>query len=177
MLLPPIPAQSVPRDLTPKNAVAKTYLGEETDLGPEVSDPNLRSSLLPPGDVKVRLWDNLRAEVEGMILRRRKAKWSAARIIQGSFFPERPLPAPKLGWPAFLCRAESLGLFTLPDQTQARSLKGYHFVFDGDRTFVEYQKDGVYRAYAYDNPDWQNGWPPAKRMVALLDFIRSQFPR
>ncbi len=157
--------------------MARTMFSEQYDPLVGTGLTALKRRLLPPGDIEVRYWGGFAWGTQAIILRRHVGKWTAARLVEWSRKPPTPLPAAKLGWPRFWAKAEKLGVFTLPDQENAGSKKGYDKIFDGYSTFVEYQKDGLYRAYAYDNPGNQTNWPPAKPMAALDRFVRSQFPR
>ena len=136
----------------------------------------LKKHLLPAGDVEVRYWGGFHWGTMAIILRRADGKWSGKRLNARSGHPPTPLPAPKLGWPVFWVKAEKIGIFTLPDDSTIADRKGYSRIDDGYSTLVEYQKDGIYRAYAYNNPELQKEWRYAKPMATLDRFINSQFP-
>ena len=170
-------AQTAPRDLTPKDAMARGMFYKPGEMLATSGLGSLSRHLLPRGDAEVRYWGGFAWSTDVYILRRRAGTWSAAHLVAWSRKPPVPLPAPKLGWPAFWMKAERLGIYTLPDQENAGSKKGLLGIDDGYSTLVEFQRDGVYRAYAYDNPTNQTSWPPAKPMAALVRFLAEQFPR
>jgi len=60
---------------------------------------------------------------------------------------------------------------TLPDSSQ---LKDEQIVHDGTSYVVEVKKDGVYRKYAYGNPDYQP-WPEAKQMLRIASILYTGF--
>lgn len=110
------------------------------------------------------------------MLRRTQGQWQASRLIGWGAKKAVPLSPPTSGWPTFSKELGRLRVFELPDQNDVRDRKGYREIMDGYSTLVEYQKDGVYRAYAYNNPGNQATWAPAKPMAALDVYLRAQFP-
>lgn len=177
MLLPLLLAQAALRDLTPAGAQARGYLLSVARLAGLGGYGSLGKHRLPPGDVEVRFWGGFALwGTRGLVLRKRAGRWTAVRI--GGLHPERrkALPAPRSGWPAFWGEAERRGIFTLPDQNQIKDKKGLAGIDDGYSNLVEFQRDGVYRAYAYDNPANQSTWPPARPMAALDRLVGREFP-
>jgi hypothetical protein len=81
------------------------------------------------------------------------------------------LPEPKSGWGASLRRLEIAGLFTLPDAQTIHCLAG---VNDGAGYVVEFSRDGVYRTYMYENPDYAR-CNEARAMIQIGDIISEEF--
>lgn len=142
---------------------------------------DLRKHLLPKGDEEVRIWMGFGITyLQGMILRKKAEKWSATRLL--SALPNRPKSrwakayvAPKSGWATFLTKAETLGLWTLPDDSTLPQ-KDRKEVMDGFSYVVEIQREGKYRAYQYDNPEYQTQWPESKRILAIGKLLEQEFP-
>jgi len=118
---------------------------------------SLRTDPLPNGDFEVRVWHGFGlTPLEGFVLRRTGDQWSAS-FLKG-VTPNAPpneliqtLPEPKSGWGGCWRRLDDAGLFTLPDATAIHCLAG---VNDGAGYVVELNRDGVYRTYMYENPDY-----------------------
>ena len=136
---------------------------------------------LPAGDAEVRVWGGFGlGNLEGTILRRKGSVWTAVRLV-GAYPGTRSRPrkvayaAPKGGWPAFWRKAEAFGIWSLPDESTLPQAKRMG-IDDGISYLVETQRDGRYRAYAYNNPALQTGWPEAARMARLAWLLELSFP-
>lgn len=142
---------------------------------------DLRRHRLPVGDAEVRVWGGFGlGDLQGTILRRKGGVWTAVRLaggFPGTRFRSRKAAyaAPKGGWPLFWRKAEAFGIWSLPDETAWPASKRAR-VDDGIAYLVEAQRDGRYRAYAYDNPASQTGWPEAARMARLARLLEIAFP-
>ena len=142
---------------------------------------DLRRHALPKGDAAVRVWNGFGiTNLIGVVLRSKGGVWTATRLIGGFDDPKHPsrkvvYPAPVGGWPAFWRRAEALKVWSLPDES-ALPQKDRKWVNDGFSTLVETARDGRYRAYAYDNPEFQTQWPEAGRIMALNRLTDAAFP-
>jgi hypothetical protein len=73
-----------------------------------------------------------------------------------------------VAWPAVARQLDSLGAWTLPDES-ALPPRGAA-VFDGVSLVVEARDGAAYRAYQYGNP---HGWrrPEAERAAAIIDLV------
>lgn len=165
-----------PRDLTPAKASAHRYLRSAIEIARTNGLGRLDKHLLPSGDVEVRYWGGFAWGTRGVRLRREGGKWTVFSLERGRNQRPKRLPDPRSGWPTFWSQVEKLGLWSISDEDTHRNRRGYATIFDGYSTLVEYQRDGVYRAYAYNNPGNQSTWPPSKPMAALSRFIESNFP-
>jgi len=138
---------------------------------------SLRSAALPDGDVEVRVWHGFGlTALEGFVLKRVAGQWSAIHldgVTRKVVSPEseQKLGTPKFGWDASFRRLEEAGLFTLPD---ASSLGCNGGATDGMSYVVEFNRDGVYRTYMYDNPDYAK-CEEAKRMIYIGNLISEDF--
>lgn len=143
---------------------------------------DLRKTLLPQGDEEIRLWYAPTGPPNTVLyLRLTKGAWTAERRYWGGgdkYDEDWSIryANPKSGWSAFWRQADELGMRTLPDDSQLPQ-KHRHLVNDGIVVYVEIQAKGRYRAYRYDNPQCQDGWPDAKRMADLLASVENEFPR
>lgn len=142
---------------------------------------DLRNKLLPLGDEEMRVWEGFgKTFLQGTILRKVGGTWIAMRLLSETQRGKRRdwtkvYPGPKTGWPTFWSLAESLGIWTLPDdstlpQERRRTIR------DGYSIVVETQRKGKYRVYAYNNPREQKQWPTAARMMAIGKLLGSEFP-
>jgi len=137
---------------------------------------SLRSYRLADGDFEIRVWHGFGVTaLRGFVLTRVNGQWSAVllRAIprNGASNESQPLREPKSGWEASLRRLEQAGLFTLPDAIAIHCLAG---VNDGAGYVVEFNRDGVYRTYMYENPDYAR-CNEAKRMIQIGDIISEEF--
>lgn len=169
-------APTIPQDLTTPNATARTYLHGALGVAEWNGFADFRKRLLPVGDVEVRFWGGFARGTQGLVFRRQAGTWSATELAPVRRMKPRRLPAPKSGWPIFWSRAEELGIWTLPDETEIKDRKGYSRIFDGYSNLVETQRGGAYRAYGYNNPQNQTRWRYAKPMADLDRLVKSEFP-
>jgi hypothetical protein len=138
---------------------------------------SLRSAALPGDDFEVRVWRGFGLTgFEGFVLRRASGVWSASLLKNvaakgASNQSLKMLRAPKSGWGASLQRLENAGLFTLPDAIAIRCLASLN---DGWGYVVEFNRDGVYRTYMYENPD-HAPCKEAKRMIQIGNIISEEF--
>jgi hypothetical protein len=137
----------------------------------------LRSTALPDGDLEVRVWHGFGlTALEGFVLRRAAGDWSAIHLDGvtrnvASAESQKNLQAPKSGWEACWQRLQDAGLLTLPD---AAAIGCSAMVNDGMSYVVEYNREGIYRTYMYDNPDYAK-CDEAKRMIAIGNLISEEF--
>lgn len=193
MLLYFVFALQAPRDITAIHSAAKDPKQYSRRIASQCGLIDLRRARLPKGDEELRLWD-YGWTVETVILRRRAGAWSAVRVsaqwtqLSGSkryrLVPTPPenVSAPPEGWPKFWKRVETLRAWTLPDQSQLPPIRrglvatDAHIVTDGHAIEVETQRNGIYRAYFYTNPDIGKQGPNSDRIVALDRLLLSKFP-
>jgi len=142
---------------------------------------DLRQKLLPTGDAEIRVWGGFGTTfLQGTILRRVKGTWIAVRLLSETHNGKRRdwtkvYTGPKAGWPTFWSRAESLGIWTLPDDSTLPQ-EGRQTTKDGYSIIVETQRAGKYRVYAYNNPKLQTQWPTAARIMAIGKLLGAEFP-
>lgn len=137
----------------------------------------LRSGALPGDDFEVRVWHGFGLTLlEGFILKRAGAQWSAIHLrgITRTMPPldfQKTLPPPKSGWDKSWQRLQDAGILSLPD---AISIGCSPMDLDGMSYVVEYNRDGSYRTYMYDNPD-NAKCDEAKRMIKIGNMIAEEF--
>lgn len=142
---------------------------------------DLRVTPLPKGDEEIRLWSGGWHSISWVLmLRKTGGTWTAERLFWGGgdeYDPDWTIPyaAPVSGWPTFWRTADELGLRTLPDDSRLPQKLRVE-VDDGMQVVVEVQAKGTYRAYRYDNPQWQVAWPEARRMTRLFELTEKEFP-
>ena len=138
---------------------------------------SLRSKAFPNNDLEIRVWHGFGLTLlEGFLLRRTAGEWLAVHLdgVTRKASPaefQKRLGPPKSGWDAFLRRLEEAGFFTLPD---ASAVNCNTFQHDGMSYVVEFNRDGVYRTYMYDNPDYAQ-CNEAKRMIRIGNIISEEF--
>lgn len=139
--------------------------------------PDLRETVLPAGDIEVRLWDGFGLTLlQGFVLKRTAGRWMAILLLPavpryaGQDY-KKALPVPRSGWERFWNGLVREGLLTLPDSS---TLKGERRYFDGTSYVVEINHDKTYRTYMYGNPDEQK-WPQAKRIVKIIRTVYQEF--
>jgi hypothetical protein len=137
----------------------------------------LRSGALPNDDLEVRVWHGFGlTALEGFVFKRTAGDWSAIHldgITRKVASPEsqKNLAAPKSGWETFWQRLQDAGILTLPD---AATIQCSAMVNDGMGYVVEYNRNGIYRTYMYDNPNFAK-CDEAKRMIAIGNLISAEF--
>lgn len=142
---------------------------------------DLRKSNLPVGDEEIRVWGGFGITfLQGTILRKVSGRWIALRLLSETHNGKRRdwtkvYTGPKTGWPTFWSQAESLGIWTLPDDSTLPQA-GRKTVLDGYSIIVETLRKGKYRVYAYNNPKEQTQWPTAARVLAVGKLFGKEFP-
>lgn len=138
---------------------------------------SLRAAALPDNDIEVRVWHGFGlTALEGFVLKRVTGEWSAVHLegihpgLRRSEY-EKKLQPPKSGWELCWRRLEEGGILTLPD---ASAVGCSTMVTDGMSYVVEFNDNGTYRTYMYDNPDYAK-CNDAKRMIAIGNIISSEF--
>lgn len=137
----------------------------------------LRVRALPGDDFEVRVWHGFGLTLlEGFVLKRSGAQWSAIHL-RGIPRNKRPqefqktLQPPKSGWDKSWQRLQDAGILSLPD---AFAIDCSPMDVDGMSYVVEYNRDGIYRTYMYDNPD-NAKCDEAKRMIEIGNMIAEEF--
>lgn len=143
---------------------------------------DLRKRRLPKGSAELRLWSGFGPSMtEAYLFAYDGRGWKASKLLSALPWYKRlryrmELPAPKAGWMAFWRRLEGLGVWTLPDWADVPTKgHGTNVQLDGIVYFVETQRNGVYRAYSYVNPQ-DATFPQARRFMAITRYVESQFP-
>jgi hypothetical protein len=137
----------------------------------------LRAGALRGNDLEVRVWHGFGlTALAGFVLRRANGHWSALDLDGVTRNPassesRRNLPAPKSGWDACWQRLQDAGILTLPDAAGIGCSAG---VTDGMSYVVEFNREGIYRTYMYDNPDYAKCYE-AKQMIAIGNLISEEF--
>lgn len=173
-------------EIPPKSIAVAAYgkIGDRQTIVGRVAAAgfgDLRKKDLPPGDEEMRVWGGFgKTFLQGTILRKVGGHWIAMRLLSESHRGKRRdwtkvYPGPKKGWPAFWARAESLGIWTLPDDSTLPQA-GRQSVRDGYSIVVETQRGGKYRVYAYENPRAQTQWTSAARILLIGKLLGSEFP-
>jgi hypothetical protein len=138
---------------------------------------NLRTLVLPEGDLEVRVWNGFgNTALEGFVMKRSAGQWAAihldgihSRLPRNKY--QRKLHPPKSGWEECWTRLVDAGLLTLPDASQ---LGDEPMFADGMSYVVEYKVDGNYRTYEYSNPEYHDR-DEAKRMLEISNIIFEEF--
>jgi hypothetical protein len=137
----------------------------------------LRAVALPDNDLEVRVWHGFGlTALEGFVLKRTAGRWSAIHLDGitrkvASAESQRNLQAPKSGWDGCWRRLQDAGILTLPDAAAIGCTAG---VLDGMSYVVEYNYEGAYRTYLYDNPDYAK-CDEAKRLIQIGNLISEEF--
>ena len=137
----------------------------------------LRSRALPGDDFEIRVWHGFGVTLlEGFVLKRAGAQWSASHLrgitrnMPSQEF-QKSLQPPKSGWDKSWQRLQEAGILSLPD---AVAIGCSPMDNDGMSYVVEYNRDGIYRTYMYDNPDYAK-CDEAKRMIKIGNIIAEEF--
>jgi hypothetical protein len=132
---------------------------------------------LPNDDLEIRVWHGFGlTALEGFVLKRTAGQWAAVHldgIIRklASTESQHNLQAPKSGWDACWHRLQDAGVLSLPD---AAAIGCSTMINDGMSYVVEYNYEGTYRTYMYDNPDYSK-CIEAKRMIQIGNLISEEF--
>jgi hypothetical protein len=138
----------------------------------------LSTTELSDRDLEVRFWyDGRPYVINGFIIRRRAAQWSALGIRQTnegepSQVTQEPLPKPKSGWEAAWQRLIDAGILTLPDGSSIKRCNSE--VLDGGGYVFETKVERVYRTYMYRNPQFAN-CDEAKQVLLIEKIIADEF--
>jgi len=147
-------------------------IDERAKLG---SLKSLRSAAVPNDDIEIRVWRGFGlTPLAGFVLKRVSAQWAAlflAPTLSRTVDKSQSLSAPKSGWDACWRRLQDAGVLILPDAHAIGCSAG---VNDGMSYVVEYNYDGTYRTYLYDNPDYAK-CNEAKRMIQIGNVISEEF--
>jgi hypothetical protein len=137
----------------------------------------LRESPLRDDDLEIRVWHGFGVTaLQGFILKRAAGQWSAIHLngIRAGLPPheyQKLLQPPKSGWDLCWQRLQATSILTLPDASAIGCSGGLN---DGMSYVVEYNRDGVYRTYMYENPDYAR-CDEAKRMIEIGSIISEEF--
>jgi hypothetical protein len=144
----------------------------------------LRSKLLPKGVAEIRVWQGFGITyLEGYRFRLEAGNWRGWKLepaIPGrkdlkDIRFQSPLKPPTQGWPAFWKAMEAEGLYTLSDFEALPGKK--NTVLDGMSYVVEFQKEGKYRTYCYDNPSYQpKNWKEIDNIINIAKLLHQSFP-
>jgi hypothetical protein len=166
-----------PQSSKPNSDWERIYFEEINERARVARLPNLRTLVLPGGDLEVRVWNGFGVSaLEGFVMKRSSGKWSAMQL-DGIYsgLPRNKyqvkLQIPKSGWKECWKRLVDTGLLTLPDASQ---LGDEPHVTDGTSYVVEYKVDGNYRTYRYSNPEYHDR-DEAKQMLEISNIIYEEF--
>ncbi len=132
---------------------------------------DIRSTGLPEGDLKVRIWIGFSwGNLEGFILNRTAGEWSAT-YLSAHKQTEKKLQTPKSGWETTWQKLVNAGLLSLPDAEEINcQVNGT----DGTGYVVEYNANNTYRTYLYDSPNYPL-CREAKQMIEIRNIIAEEF--
>ena len=137
----------------------------------------LRKDALPENDIEVRVWHGFGlTALEGFSLKRAAGNWSAIHLDGiHSRLPrsesQKMSQEPKSGWELCWRRLEEAGILTLPD---ASEIGCSAMINDGMSYVVEFNNQGIYRTYLYDNPSYSK-CKEAKQMIKIGNIISEEF--
>jgi hypothetical protein len=136
----------------------------------------LKSKKLNGDDLEFRVWVGFgKKPLEGFVIERADGQWKGTFLesMNATTRPpyRRQLSSPESGWEELWSQVVDSGFLSLPDSSQ---LKGEVGVLDGTSYVVEVKKDGLYRTYAYLNPDHQT-WKEAKQMLKIAGILYTGF--
>lgn len=156
----------------PENVWVRIYF-EEIDARVKKSGlTNLRETVLPEGDLEVRVWEGFSFfPLRGVVIKRRAGQWEAHHIRQMSGgdteAPITAYPEPPLGWENFWGQLVENGILSLPDSYSIGCVAG---MTDSICYVVEINSDHVYRTYMYADSD-ASECAEAKKMLQLVHAI------
>jgi hypothetical protein len=142
----------------------------------------LRSTVVPGGDLEVRVWSGFGIMLlEGFVLRQSGGRWSAVDLGWSSTrdrkgknrvaTKDRKLAEPDAGWEPAWRRPTDAGLLTVPrrEKTDCPDVA----TVDGISYVIEFKTNGRYRNYMYDNPE---GVCDAERQVLqIIAIVAEEF--
>ncbi len=169
------------------NDFHQTMLSEFIDPITEKYDlPKLRDFSLYGKDFEVRVWVDAVGGTDGFILQRFNHQWSAIAIKEidcnkfGYWKKDKKyslgkinLSEPESGWQNVWQRLLEVEIPDLPDYSQIPE-HSKNIIGDGTGYFVEVNKDGKYRTYAYSNPDIQK-LKEEEKMMKIGEIISEEF--
>lgn len=137
---------------------------------------DLRLTVLPDGDLEIRVWGGFGIlTVQGLIIKRTAGQWSAFHlpsVSSNSSNSYKNVPvASKSGWEQFWKQLTDEGFLTLPDSSQLRDEVS---ITDGISYVVEINMNKTYRTYMYGNPQHQKS-PEAKQMLQIVHTLSEEF--
>ena len=138
---------------------------------------NLRTTLVPEGDLEVRIWWGFGlSPLEGVTLRRANGQWSAIHVKADNYYEptkaERTqLSNPKSGWETAWTRLVKENLLSLPD---ASEIDCNVQALDGISSVVEINANDTYRTYMYDQPSLLK-CKEDKNIMAIADILFEEF--
>lgn len=136
----------------------------------------LRDTVLPEGDLEVRVWVGFGVYGnDGLVLKRISGNWSAVIFRKMLCHDENrggfDLEMPKSGWKATWQKLVDAEILTLPDSSKLKYKNG---VNDGKSYVVETNSDYLYRTYNYSNPDSEN-LKETEQMMEIGQIIADEF--
>ena len=148
----------------PKTSWEPIYFETINKRTREASLRDLRTTQLEKGSVEIRIWIGFGLSwLEGIILTRENGK-SEVRHIPAEYVTKIfKYSKPKSGWENFWRMLLNKKIYRLPDSS---TITDYKNVFDGVSYVVEYNREGHYRTYQYNNPKYQT-CPEAKQILNL----------
>jgi hypothetical protein len=156
----------------PENVWVRIYF-EEIDARVKKSGlTNLRETVLPEGDLEVRVWEGFSFfPIRGVVIKRRAGQWEAHHIRQmregDTEAPITSYPEPPLGWDNFWGQLVEDGILSLPDSYSIGCVAG---MTDSICYVVEINSDHVYRTYMYADSD-ASKCAEAKKMLQIAQAI------
>jgi hypothetical protein len=140
-------------------------MAEAANLSP------LKPEELNGDDLEFRVWVGFgKKPLEGFVIRHAGGSWEGTFLSATVKSPDqRQLSSPESGWEQMWSQLVASGLLKLPD-----SSKDAFHVLDGTSYVVELKKDGVYRTYAYPNPDYERS-QEAKQMLRIAAILYTGF--
>ena len=138
--------------------------------------PPLKSKDLNGNNLEFRVWVGFGMKpLEGFVIKRADGRWEGMFLESMNATTKPPyvreLSSPKSGWNQLWSLPVDSSLLSLPDSSQLKDEIG---IRDGTSYVVEVKKDGIYRTYAYLNPDYQR-WQEAKQVLRIADILYGEF--
>ena len=162
---------------TPETRSQK-YAFEEINSVTRLADQNeLRKVQFVKGDFEVRIWRGFALiPLEGLILRRVGGEWSALHLkadieMDPTWVAAKNLQSPKSGWADCWQRLVDAEILTLPDSSE---LDCGGPGLDVGAYVIETNVNGVYRTYAYSNPNWSK-CHQSQKILMMDEVFREEF--
>ena len=140
----------------------KIYFESIDKLTKRLNFKPLRSIVIPPGDLEVRIWSGFGIQgFGGSIIKRTGNKWSAVsmydprhtQMINGGYVEANPKKGPKkTDWAMVWERMERAGIADIRDDSEIPNCSQ---ILDGISYVVEIAKADFYRTYMVANPQLQ----------------------